>query len=230
MDDAPLIWAREAVGGGWCWLRSRVPAPRALPPPTRALVRGLARREPGSELWWRGWMDALAPSLAPILAGRGTRLLLVPSVAAAERGVRIPWKLRPVQAAAGGWIEPTPPAVLPLRPWPPPDDAAVRRAAWQVAEGITAPIVVRWLPRLAALLLLDGHARLLAASTADRPLPALVALPIERGAEAVVERDLARLRGGVRSFREEVAAVGGPLAEVLRAPEAPTPPRTWSYR
>lgn len=222
LDDAPLLWAREAAGA-WCWLRSATPVPSLVPPLSRALVRGLARRGPESEHWWRGWMEALGPSLAA-LTGRGARILLVPAAVTMERGVRIPSRLERAPFE-GGWGEST--SVLPLHPWPAPDDRAVRRAAQQLGEGIAAPIVLRWLPRLDALLLVDGHARLVAA--AERTPPALVALPVERGSHGAVTRELARLRGGARRWRDEVTAAGGALSEMLLAPEV-TRRATSSYR
>lgn len=177
LGEKPVLWAR-IENYGWWWAPAE-PVTELLPPIRADRARKIAELGQGTEAWWVAWMRALAPSIAPlVLAQRGARVDLVPLDTGRadyaflhDMGDRVtrtdreadwqPWDLRA-------------PPVLPLHSWPEPSDGRVRAWRKRIREGATAPVVLRWCSALMTHLVLDGHARFVAAELEGVRVPRLV--------------------------------------------------------
>ncbi|SCL20797.1 hypothetical protein GA0070616_2094 [Micromonospora nigra] len=122
--------------------------------------------------------------------------------------------------------------VLPLRRLPGPDDGRVRSYRKQAREGILAPVLLWWISGLDCHVVLDGHARLVAA-LAEHQEPPLLALStvcrrqVARDTEAAVHHYAAtadvmrrQVAAGTPGAVQALVAVNRRFARDLRRVEA----------
>lgn len=169
-DGVPLLWARTS-DDGWVthWVRSRAPMPRFLPAFDRAEVERIGRPGAHSEAWWLGWIEAMAPYLRPWVSGRARVDLVM------NGGYEELWGPRPAPDG-DPWGEEQlndHPHTLPLRPWPSLEDGRVKALRKQARAKILAPVVLYWHSALYTGIVLDGHARLVAAEAEGQRAPIL---------------------------------------------------------
>lgn len=169
-DGVPLLWARSTDDMYFThWVRSGAPMPRFLPAFDRAEVERIGRRGARSEAWWLGWIEAMAPHLRPWVSGRARVDLVMGG------GYEELWGPRPAPDG-NAWGEEQlndDPHTLPLRPWPGLDDGRVKALRKQARAGILAPVVLYWHSALCTGIVLDGHARLVAADAEEQRAPIL---------------------------------------------------------
>ncbi len=178
LDGRPLFWARVwSDYSGWTWLPNE-PADRVAPSFDAIEMR--ARPATGTTSYWLGWIERFCP-IAMELCGsaRGARIDLVTS-AGTKRYRDLSVCVDPSRAFEGGddgWSG-TP---LPLRPWPSASEGRVKAFRKLMHEGVAAPALLLWISGLRTSVVLDGHARMVAADLEQRPLPSLTIVGVREG-------------------------------------------------
>jgi hypothetical protein len=183
LAGSPVLWARQDAHwqGIWVLQRNGVESPHVLPPWTFSACRAHGEgRSPGFvESWAKATAAALQTSArSPLTAGT----FVLSAAAASGTALEYPARVRPLGAPWGldEFYDGAQPQylewereigrVLPLRQPPSPDDGRVK--AWRkvAREGHLPPPLFFWVSGLNVFLLLDGHARLLAAQLEQVPL------------------------------------------------------------
>jgi hypothetical protein len=225
LNDVALLWAHADVHG-FDWIPASEPAPHALPPIDAADARSMAAKSEAPPL---AWARRLAEPLAYLLLSRRTPVAWL-ATAVEERsqgpeGTRsareLRWVHRPrsetVPFEPGGveWdgvpgpLLPWPlihdDCVLPLRSWPAATHGRVSAFRKLARDGALPPVVLLWVSGLQSWLLLDGHARWVAARVEGVAMHALGVLRPTPRARSMNEEKRARLTSA-RASLEELAA------------------------
>lgn len=195
LHGAPLLWARVwSDHYGWTWLPARE-SPAIIAPMRADDARSIATRAPfGSDAWWSAWSFRLAGDLGALTSSRRTPLVwLVPL----DRHAPIPGlgAVLPFEPGDHWWDHR--PATIPSRAWPEPDHARVRAYRRLTREHALPPVLTVWCSALQSHLVLDGHARLVAARGEGVDPPVLSVVRMAPRAQ----RDDARARERLASTR-----------------------------
>jgi hypothetical protein len=181
LAGSPVLWARQDAHwqGIWVLQRNGAESPLVLPPWSFAECR--AQGEGSSPGFVENWAKATAAALQTSPRSPLTEGTFVLSAAAASgtalkysarvRQLEAPWGLDELYGGSQPeYLECEVGRVLPLRQRPSPDGGRVK--AWRKAarEGHLPPPLFFWVSGLNVFLLLDGHARLVAAQLEQVPL------------------------------------------------------------
>ncbi|MGW9116589.1 hypothetical protein ACWGRV_08040 [Streptomyces sp. NPDC055663] len=140
--------------------------------------------EQGKPSWYARWAHRFAAALesspiGPLHEGRWvlSRRLAWEGIPRTEDGPAAQWRSLLLDDHPDGYIDWFTGSwgVMPLRQMPPPDHGRVKSYRKQAREGILPPALLWWFSGLNCYVILDGHARLVAA-IAENQEPAVLAL------------------------------------------------------
>lgn len=214
LDGKAVFWARVwSDHHGWTWLPNE-PMPRVLPSFDAAEMRARASREHP----WLGWIERMAPFIEELCGTR--RPIDLVTGPGTSRYRELQASVTPSRSFAGG-DDPWSAMPLPSRPWPSSDDGRVKAYRKLLREGVAPPVLLVWISGLRTSLVLDGHARMVAASLEACPIPSLTIVEareeVRNAAHPALETVLSPLFADPRAARQAMETLDAATRPSWRA-------------